>query len=116
MSWWWYDHIHPHNLYPIYSALNRFSKGIDRRGGDWVMQTGLFKSDSGTRFNVLALAIAANMVCWIYDPAILPWCENRPNNPPEIKGRLQVDSVAPGTWAVEQWDTYKGLITHKQEF
>lgn len=116
MSWWWYDHIHPHNLYPIYSALNRFSKGIDRRGGDWVMQTGLFKSDSGTRFNVMAMAIAANMVCWIYDPAILPWCEKRPEILPGIKGRLQVESVPAGTWAVEQWDTYKGTIVRTQDF
>ena len=116
MSWWWYDHIHPHHLYPQFAALNRFSTNVFRNCGNWAIQTGRFKGDSGTRFNVMAMAIPANMVCWIYDPAILPWRENRPKTPPEIKGRLQVDSVAPGTWAVEQWDTYKGTITRKQEF
>ena len=116
MSWWWYDHIHPHHLYPAFAALSRFSKDVTRNCGDWQIQTGQFQSDSGTAFHVIAMAISAKMVCWIYDPSVLPWREKRPRHPPEIAGRLQVESVLAGTWAAEQWDTYKGTITRKQEF
>lgn len=29
MSWWWDNHIHPHNLYTHFAALNAFIKGVD---------------------------------------------------------------------------------------
>ena len=45
MSWWWYDLIHPNNLYHHFAALSRFAEGLDRRTASWELQTGRLGAD-----------------------------------------------------------------------
>ncbi len=108
MSWWWYDHIHPHNLYGQFAALARFAKGLDRRSRSWSAQTGRFQSG-----NVLALAAPDELLFWIYDPQILPWTEGPAPAPRETAGDLAIGNIPDGPWRLEQWDPYRGTVVRE---
>ena len=106
MSWWWYDHIAPHNLYHHFAALAAFADGFDRRGRAWTLQAGRLASSAGSR-KILALTSSNAVLAWVYDPAILPWSDPAPAAAPS-SAVLTFDSIANGAWTVETCDTATG--------
>lgn len=123
MSWWWYDHIHPHNLYPVFKALSKFAEGIDRRGAEWSLQTGALPAEWGPMpdpslspaWRVLALVSPDTACAWLYDPAILPWSEKPVRPDTGFQGHLALEGLAPGVWKVEQWDTIAGAVVRAED-
>lgn len=123
MSWWWYDHIHPHNLYPCFGALARFARGIDRRSSEWTLQTGKLMPQPGASadaapapgWNVLALVSPDAIFAWAYDPGILPWSDKPASSAIGFHGHLAAAQLAPGTWTAEQWDTIAGTIVRTED-
>ena len=75
MSWWWYDLIHPRNLYYHFAALTRFAKGLDRRASSWSLQTGKLTPAEGPRVNVMGLMSPDHCLLWLYDTTVLPWSD-----------------------------------------
>jgi len=108
MSWWWYDHLDPHNLYDRFTALSAFAAGLDRRGGAWSLQAGRFASSAGAR-KLVALVSTNTVLAYAYDPAILPWAEPAPA-PVASSAILTFDRIADGEWTVETWDTSAGRV------
>ena len=83
MSWWWYDLIHPNNLYHHFAALSRFAEGLDRRTASWALQTGRLGAD-----RVMALVSRDQILFWMYDPRILPWTDGPAPAPVEFQADL----------------------------
>ncbi|MBN2508111.1 MAG: DUF5060 domain-containing protein [Verrucomicrobia bacterium] len=123
-SWWWDNLIHPLNLYPLFTPLQRVTRGID-----WPAE----------HFQPVTPTVA-----WATPPAAVPH-RNLPSNPPPpvvawaLVGRnhalawarpagrtwrnvcdrkmavapvgatvLRVPGLAPGNWNAEVWDTWGG--------
>ncbi|MBN1270060.1 MAG: DUF5060 domain-containing protein [Kiritimatiellae bacterium] len=108
MSWWWYDLIHPRNLYRRFAALARFAEGLDRRRHDWQRQTGRAADDHDHRWHVLALTDANAVMLWMYDPEIFPWSEKPMSATAGFSGTLVIEQAGDGPWTVEQWDPHEG--------
>lgn len=111
MSWWWYDLIHPNNLYRHFAALSSFAEGLDRRTASWELQTGRLGND-----RVMALASRDQILFWMYDPQILPWTDGPIPTPAEFQADLTITNTSEGLWSVEQWDTYKGVMVSSNPF
>ena len=109
MSWWWYDLIHPNNLYHHFAALSRFAEGFDRRAASWELQTGRLGAD-----RVMALISRDQILFWMYDPRILPWTDGPIPPPAEANADLIITNLSEGTWSVEQWDTHQGVVVSTQ--
>ena len=107
MSWWWYDHLDPHNLYDRFTALSAFAAGLDRRGMAWTQQVGRLTSNTGAARKLVALIASNTVLAYAYDPAILPWSEPQPPAS-TASAILTFDAIADGAWTLETWDTLQG--------
>lgn len=108
MSWWWYDHIHPHDLYPHFAALARFGDALDRRGRAWTNQTGCLPNRRGPPWRALVLLSSDEIRIWLYDPEILPWSEKPLSDTGGLESELVLESPGEGRWVAETWDTCEG--------
>lgn len=107
MSWWWYDHIEPNNLYFHFDVLSRFAEGIDRRAPA-SLQTGRIIQEDGTPLNVIANRSAGRIMAWIYDPDILPWKDIVTDQRTGREVTLQAEDLEEGAWILETWNTWTG--------
>jgi hypothetical protein len=113
---WWFDYIDRFGLYTEYQSLANYTKGEDRRGSDLktvaisVKENG--KESEGVRALVLMNKERASF--WAYDvldSEIMPE-GGFARSHSELS--VCVDGLTPGSYSLEFWDTFKGIIVDRK--
>jgi hypothetical protein len=115
MSWWWYDHIHPHHLYPHFKALADFAAKLDRPSATRPPLFGKVHAET-TVFHGISQPFGNTLAGWLYNPAVLPWNPSGKFTPQAHSLVLVFSNLSTaGSWTFEQWDTWKGRTVQAQE-
>jgi hypothetical protein len=104
-GYWWWLHVHLDNRYGDYRALANYLAGEDFRP-----QPGEAPLEPGVR-TVGEVRSDRRVYAWIVHP-------DTPLGKADIEtisgAPLKVGNLLPGTYAVEFWDTYKGVVIERQ--
>ena len=110
-GFWWWLHVHYTDKYAHYRAAVRYMAGEDRRGQD-LRQTDLYVQAAGGELRARGLKGPRHAYVWVYHPRV---CRTLEDVPAVAGARLSLPAMAAGRYAVEFWDTYKGVVTSRVE-
>lgn len=117
MPWWWDSHIDPNNLYYHFGALARFAAGLDRRDyafESWQQKLRMKAANKDYDFELRGLINPALSMFWLSDAEGLSFQEKRRARAFEAV-KIALDQFKEGSYELEYWNSYTGLMTRKLE-
>ena len=107
--WWWDSYVDPGNLYFHLKSFASFAKGIPWTTAGFGQAR--VQSNHG-KLNVLGLHGHDLTVLWIENKAHTWWNVVHDTPIPAVEGEsIQVEGFPAGNYAVEYWDSWKGVPT-----
>ena len=113
MFWWW-GLIEEENLYPEFTAVSAFMRGVDRRDTNQVLDLPAVWTSAGTPTRVTAqcLRSAREAIGWVYNPVVFG--NDEPAQPqPVTNVWMRIDGLSNAAYTVEFWDTSRGQLAAK---
>jgi len=113
MLWWWGNYVDPQDLYYHFAAVASFVEGVP-----WT--TAGFRparvSTDSPRLRALGLRGRNLVLLWLQNRAHTWWnvVEKRPIHPLDA-ATVTVSGLKDGTYQVEWWDTWKGVVTQRED-
>ncbi len=106
--WWWGQYVDPKNLYSHFRAVADFTRGIP-----WTT-AGFRKAQivtPGDNLRAVGLRGDAVSILWLQNTAHTWWnVVNETPIPPVAPGEVRIDGFPAGSYRVEYWNTYTGVI------
>lgn len=107
--YWYNDSLITNNLYPVYQAFQNFMADLPLSNGHYV---DIAAKTSNPKLRVLGQkdnrGIAAHF--WVQHKDHTWWNVVQKANIAPQSGRITLSGLAPGSFTLEKWDTYRGVI------
>jgi hypothetical protein len=114
LYWWWHNYVEPLDLYLHYKPLAGFLQDEDFAARRW-SPVGLSRPNLPVTLNVYGLAAPDRMLLWIHDPLAFRIAGGKPERGPETtSASLNVTGLGDGLYAVEWWDTMRGIVISRE--
>lgn len=113
---WWYYFIDQQNLYPQFTAVNKFIAGDDPRGVAWRTDElpAVRNGQPAGNLRCLAMTGPDRGRAWVFDAASQYSLEDARNTPhPEIT--VTAAGLKPGAYRLTFFDTFTGDVIHRAE-
>ncbi|NQT51466.1 DUF5060 domain-containing protein, partial [bacterium] len=110
MPWWWDTYVDKNELYPHWSALAAFAKGVDRRGKNYELVRSSVKLGDTAQASLQGIVAPHEAYLWVHDARrIAP--ADQAERPLLIEPRpVTLAGMLGGSFRVEIWDTYAGKV------
>jgi len=116
MFWWW-QVVDEENLYPMFGALSRFMKGVDRRDPSMKMHRPalLVGEQAASGLAVECMRSPRLALGWIYHTERFPSID--PSGEPTVMElTVRLDGMSGGAYDVEFWDTMAGKAVSRRRY
>ncbi len=110
---WWWPFIDHFDLYFHYRALANFLQGEDRRGRNLQLSTARVELGPGQglyQVEVTGMQNQESAYLWVYDARYFNTGNPREKVESVPPVKVKIESLLPGTYQAEFWDTYNGKV------